>query len=193
MSHTRTKIMVEGAVMAALAIVLSFIRIYKLPWGGSITLLSMLPICMFSIKYGVKRGLCVSLVFALFQLFQGISDGLFGWGLTPVMLIACIFIDYLLAYTVIGFAGIMRKKGAAGWISGTALAILLRFACHFTSGVIIWKSYGELWNGFSTDNTILYSLLYNGAYMLPELIFTVIGAFVLFRIPQAKKILSGET
>ena len=185
--------MVEGAVMAALAIVLSFIRIYKLPWGGSITLLSMLPICMFSIKYGVKRGLCVSLVFALFQLFQGISDGLFGWGLTPVMLIACIFIDYLLAYTVIGFAGIMRKKGAAGWISGTALAILLRFACHFTSGVIIWKSYGELWNGFSTDNTILYSLLYNGAYMLPELIFTVIGAFVLFRIPQAKKILSGET
>lgn len=185
--------MVEGAVMAALAIVLSFIRIYKLPWGGSITLLSMLPICMFSIKYGVKRGLCVSLVFALFQLFQGISDGLFGWGLTPVMLIACIFIDYLLAYTVIGFAGIMRKKGAAGWISGTALAILLRFACHFTSGVIIWKSYGELWNGFSTDNTILYSLLYNGAYMLPELIFTVIGAFVLFRIPQAKKMLSAET
>lgn len=192
MKKTNIKMLVEGAVMVALAIVLSFIRVYKLPWGGSITLLSMLPICLYSIKYGVGKGLCAGFVFALFQLIQGITDGLFGWGLSIGMLLACIFLDYLLAYTVIGFAGIARKGGAVGWIFGTIFALLLRFGCHFLSGVVIWKSFGELWNGFSTDNTYLYSLLYNGAYMLPEIIFTAIGAFALFKIPQARKLLTSE-
>ena len=59
----------------------------------------------------------------------------------------------------------------------------------FLSGVIIWKSFGELWNGFSTDNTFLYSFLYNGSYMLPELIFTLIGAIALLKVPQTKRYL----
>ena len=96
---------------------------------------------------------------------------------------------HLFAYTVIGIAGIFKNKGMAGWLGGTALAVFCRFLFHFFSGVLIWGSYGELWNGFSTDNTWLYSLLYNGAYMLPEMIFTMIGAFVLFRVPQTKKLL----
>ena len=161
--------------MVALAAVLSFIRVYRLPWGGSITLLSMLPIAVYSIKRGLKAGFAASFVFSLFQLFQGITDGLFGWGLTPVMLIACILLDYVLAYTSLGIAGIFRNKGAAGWLGGTILAVFIRFVFHFLSGVVIWHSYGELWNGFSTDNTVLYSLLYNGSYMLPEMIFTGIA------------------
>lgn len=175
--------------MIALATVLSFIQVYKLPWGGSITLLSMLPICLYSIKYGIKQGFAAAFIFSLVQFVQGIADGLFGWGLTPVMLIACILLDYILAYTAIGIAGIFRNKGMAGWLGGTVLALVLRFAFHFLSGVIIWKSFGELWNGFSTENTYLYSFLYNGSYMLPEIIFTAIGAFILFKIPQTKKIL----
>ncbi len=173
--------------MIALATILSYVRVYKLPWGGSITLLSMLPIVLFSIKNGVKRGLEVSFLFSLIQLGQGVVDGLFGWGLTTVTLIGCIFFDYIFAFTVIGLAGMFRKKGDIGWISGTVVALLLRFACHFTTGVIIWKSYGELWGGFSTDNTYLYSLLYNGSYMLPEIIFTTVGAFVILRIPIIRK------
>ena len=175
--------------MIALATVLSLIQVYKLPWGGSITLLSMLPICLYSIKCGIKQGFAVAFIFSLIQFVQGIADGLFGWGLTPVMLIACILLDYILAYTAIGIAGIFNENGMAGWLGGTVLALFLRFVFHFLSGVIIWHSFGELWNGFSTENTCLYSFLYNGSYMLPEIIFTAIGAFILFKIPQTKKLL----
>lgn len=192
MSSNKTRILVEGAVMVALATVLSFIRIFKLPWGGSITLLSMLPIVLFSIRRGVKAGMAVSVAYALLQFSQGIIDGLFGWGLTPGMLIACIFLDYIGAFSVLGLAGLFRKKDLPGWIAGISLAIVLRFVLHFLSGVVIWKSYGELWNGFSTDNTYLYSFLYNGCYMLPELVFTLIGAIVLLKAPQTKKILLKE-
>lgn len=192
MKNNKTLVLVEGAIMIALATVLSFIQVYRLPWGGSITLLSMLPIAIFSIKYGAKKGLAISFVFSLIQLIQGITQGLFGWGLSPIMLISCIFLDYLLAFTVLGFAGIFRKKGLAGWICGTILALLLRFLCHFLSGIIIWKSFGELWNGFSTDNTYLYSFLYNGSFMLPEIIFTTIGAIILFQIPQIRKLITKK-
>ena len=192
MKNTKTKILVEGAAMVALATVLSYIRVFKLPWGGSITLLSMLPIALFSIRRGLKTGFAVSFAFSLLQFFQGVSDGLFGWGLTPGMLIACILLDYIGAYTVLGIAGIFRKKGFLGWIGGTALAVALRFLFHFASGVIIWHSFGELWNGFSTDNTFLYSFLYNGCYMLPELIFTLVGAVALLSAPQTKRLLLDD-
>lgn len=194
MSNTsqKTKILVEGAAMVALATVLSFIRVFKLPWGGSITLLSMLPIVLFSIRRGVKNGCIVSFVYALVQFFQGVLDGLFGWGLTPGMLIACILLDYALAFFVLGLAGLFRKNGIAGWIGGIALAVGLRFVCHFLSGVVIWGSFGELWSGFSTDNTWLYSFLYNGCYMLPEMIFTIIGAVALLSTPSGKKLLKED-
>ena len=192
MKKTKTKILVEGAVMVALATVLSFIRVFKLPWGGSITLLSMLPIVLFSIRRGMSWGLLVSFVYSLVQFAQGIMDGLFGWGLTPGMLIACILLDYIGAFTVLGIAGCLRKKGLPGWIGGITLAIVLRFVLHFLSGVVIWHSFGELWNGFATENTYLYSFLYNGCYMLPELIFTLVGAVALLKVPQTKRFLIAE-
>ncbi len=175
--------------MVALATVLSFIRVWKLPWGGSITLLSMLPIFVYSIRWGIKDGFLVSFVYSLVQLFQGIMDGLFGWGLTPAMLIACILLDYVLAFSVLGIAGIFRKKKVAGAITGICLASVLRFIVHFLSGVIIWQSTGNLWEGFATENYTLYSFLYNGAYMLPELVITVIGAIVMISVPVMKKIM----
>ncbi|MGN0167014.1 MAG: energy-coupled thiamine transporter ThiT [Acetatifactor sp.] len=192
MQNTKTKILVEGAAMVALATVLSFIRVFKLPWGGSVTLLSMLPIVLFSIRRGLKPGFIVSFVYALIQFAQGIMDGLFGWGLTPGMLIACIILDYIGAFTILGIAGLFRKKGLPGWIGGISLAVGLRFLFHFFSGVVIWHSFGELWNGFSTENTYLYSFLYNGCYMLPELIFTLVGAVALLSAPQTKRFLITE-
>lgn len=188
MSNFKTRMLVEGAAMVALATVLSYIRVFKLPWGGSITLLSMLPIFVYAIRWGVKNGLLVAFVYSLVQFGQGVIDGLFGWGLTPTMLIACIFIDYIFAFTVLGFAGIFRKKNVPGYIAGVVVATALRFVCHFISGVVIWGSYGELWDGFSTESSFVYSFLYNGAYMLPELIITLVGAVALFTIPQTKKL-----
>lgn len=188
MQNTKTRKLVEGAAMVALAIVLSYIRVFKLPWGGSVTLVSMLPIVVYSLRWGIKDGFLISFVFALFQFFQGIGDGLFVWGLTPVMLVACILLDYLVAFTVLGIAGLFKKKETIGAIMGVALAIFLRFVSHFLSGVVIWHSFGELWNGFATENEWLYSLCYNGAYMLPELVFTLIATIILFKIPNTRKL-----
>lgn len=192
MKNQKTIILVEGAAMVALATVLSYVRLFKLPWGGSVTLLSMLPIVLFSIRRGVKPGMVVSFAYSLLQFGQGISDGIFGWGLTPVMLIACIVLDYIGAFSVLGLAGLFRKNKLTGWIAGISMAIGLRFVLHFLSGVVIWHSYGALWDGFATENSVLYSFLYNGCYMLPELIFTLIGAIVLLKTPQSARLLLPE-
>lgn len=193
MSNVKTKVLVEGAAMVALATVLSFITIFKLPWGGSITLLSMLPIVLFSIRRGVKAGLAASLTYSLLQLFQGIArDGLLGWGLTPGLLAGCIFLDYIGAYTILGLAGLFRKKKLPGWVGGISLVIVLRFLSHVLSGVVIFHVAGMLWEGFSTDNSVLYSILYNGCYMLPELIFTLAGAIALLKAPQTSRLLLKE-
>ncbi|MBR1423193.1 MAG: energy-coupled thiamine transporter ThiT [Ruminococcus sp.] len=186
--------LVEGAIMLALGIVLSLITPFKklLPFGGSITLLSMLPICLYSIKYGVINGLAVSFLFSLFQFAQGaIQDGLFGWGLTAGMLVACIAFDYIIAYTVIGLAGIFRKKGIQGWIAGTILALVLRFFSHFISGVYVFASTGKIWDDldFVANNKYLYSAVYNAAYMVPEIILTVIAAVILYNLPVTKQML----
>ena len=197
MKRNTTKMLVEGAMMLALAIVLSLITPFQklLPFGGSITLVSMLPICIYSIKYGVGKGLGVSFLFAVFQFIQGtVKDGLFGWGLTAGMLIACIVFDYFLAYTVLGLAGMFRKKGLGGWIAGIVIALLLRFASHFISGVYVFASTGKIWDelSFVAENKFIYSAVYNGAYMLPELVLTVIVAVILFEIPQIRKLIAPQ-
>lgn len=76
-----------------------------------------------------------------------------------------------------------------GVIGGSAMAMGLRLVCHYISGVLIFGSFGELWNGFTVNEPCLYSLLYNGAYMLPEIVFTVIGAVVLMSVPQTKRLI----
>lgn len=185
-----TKVLVEGAVLIALAAVLSMIKVYKLPWGGSITLISMLPICMFSIKHGVEKGLLVSLLYSLVQLFLDLGE-VMGWGLSAGVLITCFALDYILAYTALGTAGMLRKKGIGGWIAGTVIAMLLRLAMHYLSGVLIWHSVGEIWN-LNIGNQYIYSLLYNGSYMVPEIIFTVIASVILYKIPQLQKMITPQ-
>ena len=189
--------LVEGAVMVALAFGLSwvtkFIPFLNLPWGGSITLFSMLPIVVYSIRNGVKCGLMCSFVYSLTQLAQGIVDGLFGWGLAPAMLVGCIFLDYTGAFTVLGFAGMFRKKDMKGWISGTVVVIFIRYAFHVLSGAVIFASAGKLWEGLGEiTDPWLYSMAYNACYMLPEMILTAIGAVLLFKTGAVKMILKKQ-
>ena len=190
MKNKKLLLLTEGAVMVALATALSFVRIVKFPWGGAITLLSMLPIIVYAVRYGALRGFAVSFVYAAIQLGQGILfDGLLGWGLTPVALISCILLDYILAFAFLCLAGLFGNKSVWAIIGGVVLAMSLRFGMHYFSGVFIFESFGELWNGFSTDNKWIYSLLYNGAYMLPETLFTLLGAIALFKTPQIRRLL----
>ena len=191
MKNTKTNVLVEGAIMVALATVLSFLKVVQFPWGGSITILSMLPIVVFALRHGLAAGLGVSFTYSVIQLGQGILvDGLLGWGLTPVALICCILLDYIGAFSVLCISGVFGNKKLSRMVGGVILAMLLRFLLHYISGVAIFHSFGELWNGFSTDNTWLYSLLYNGAYMLPETVFTTAGAVILFRTPQMRRMLT---
>lgn len=184
-SHTNTKKLVTCAVMVALATVLSLIKVYDLPLGGSITLLSMLPICVISLKYGLKWGLASAFVYSLFQFFLDLHK-IMSWGLTFKMWVGSIIFDYLIAFTIIGVAGIFRKKGLTGIVGGVSLALVLRFVSHFISGCIFFGIWSE-W-----DNIYWYSLAYNGSFMLPELIFTIIATIALFKVPQTRKILLSD-
>ncbi|MBE6727956.1 MAG: proton-coupled thiamine transporter YuaJ [Ruminococcaceae bacterium] len=173
------------AVMIALGTVLSLIKVWEMPLGGSITPLSMLPNAFISVMYGLPWGLVAAFVSSALQLFLSLGEVL-SWGLTPASLIGTLLLDYIIAYTVVGFAGIWRKNGYMGVCIGTAFAIILRFICHYISGVIIF----DIWCPWA--NVWVYSLCYNGAYMLPELILTVIGAVLLFRSKQIKRFAGVE-
>ncbi len=175
-----------SAIFIALSAVLSLVKI-TLPiniHGGSITLLSMLPVAMIGVCYGTKWGLWSSFVYSLVQLMFGITmDGLFAWGLTPFILICTIMLDYILAFSVLGLSGMFSKKGVFGIVLGVALSLTLRFICHFISGVFLFGQFAE-------TETWIYSLTYNSSYMLPELILTVIAASILFGMPQIKKLIN---
>ena len=173
-----------SSVLIALASVLSLIKL-PLPiflLGGSITLLSMLPIVMIGVMYGVKWGLGSAFAYSIIQLIFGITmEGVLGWGLSPQALIGCILLDYIVAFTLLGLAGSFRQKGHIGICIGTAMVLIFRFLAHFVSGILIFGSIVD-------KGAWIHSLTYNGAYMLPELILTVTGAAIVFTLPQIKSL-----
>lgn len=179
----------ESAVYLALAVVLSYVKFAQLPFDGAITLASMLPICIISIRFGIKWGLGAAFCYSWSQILQG---GVFAWGLTPGMLIASLLLDYILAFSVLGLAGMFRQKGFVGKIGGITLVCFLRFVVHFLSGIILWANFEEF-VAFGTEwvsRPVLYSICYNGVYMLPDTAICVAIAVLLFKIPQVQKMLS---
>ncbi len=178
----------ECALMIALAVGLSYIVLIRMPFDGTVTAFSMLPICLISVRHGIKWGLGSAFCYSWFQILQG---GVFGYGLTPGILIASLFLDYILAFTVLGLAGLFRRKGIPGMVCGIVMVCVLRFLVHFVSGVVLWANY-EQFMAFGVEwinRPVLYSICYNGAYMLPETILTVIGAVLLFQVPQFRRIM----
>ena len=180
--NTTERLVVTG-VMLALAAVLSMIKIWPMPLGGSVTLLSMVPIIVIAARYGTKWGLFSAFVYSLIQIGLDLSS-IMGWGLTVKMWVGSIMFDYLIPFTVLGLSAIFMKKGKFGLPVGVCMALSARFLSHVVSGVIffgIWCPEG--WNVW------YYSLAYNGTYMLPELAFTVIAICVLQNVPAFKRIL----
>ncbi len=169
------------AIMIALATVLSAIKI-DAPLGGGITLLSMVPIAFISCMLGLKWGFGAAFVYSLAQLYLSFGDVL-SWGLTTTAVVATFLFDYIVPYTLLGICGAFRKKGVWGVVAGVALGAFLRFICHFFTGVFIF----DIWCDW--DNVWIYSLLYNGAYMLPELILTCVGTALLCRSRAIKKLI----
>ena len=155
-TYSKTRTLVECALMIALGTVLANIKIYSLPNGGSITLFSMLPFIMISFRHGVKWGLFTGFVNSLLQMLLGFYAPP-APGLLP--LVGMILLDYELV----------------GVGVGTAVVCFIRFMCSFLSGVLIW---GNLSDGLPAWT---YSLTYNGSYMLPETIMTTIAAVLIYK------------
>lgn len=184
---TKLYALTECAIMVALSFVLSLVKVWEMPFGGSITLLSMLPICVAALRHGPVFGLSAAFVYSLTQAFV---SGAAGWGLTPTVLVVCYLLDYILAFTVLGLVGFARKKGNLAKTFCVVAVCFLRFLCHYLSGVTIWAT--SIPDGFIEQfgaNPYLYSLLYNGGYMLPETIFTAIGAFFILKALSSRKML----
>ena len=170
--HLRIRALCEGAIMVALAQILSFIKLFpNLPNGGSITF-AMFPICLYAVRWGLGRGLLSGLVFGLLQL---IFDGAYAWGWQSMLL------DYLVAFTPLGLSGIFKGK-RWGIFPGIAVGCIGRFIVHYISGITVYRIYAptEVPGIGVFDDAQLYSLVYNGAYMLPCMLLALVVAGVLF-------------
>ena len=168
----------EGAIFIALAEILSFLPFYKLPWGGSIDL-AMLPIIVVCVRWGFSPGMLAATAHAILQtLFEG---GIaIGW--------QSIVGDFLLAYMVLGLAGLFRGK----FIPATVVSCTARFLVHYVVGATIWAEYmPETFFGMTMTTPWIYSALYNGAYMLPDMVLVLIAGVLLMKTP-AKKYLLGQ-
>ena len=174
-SYSKTRVLVECALMVAIGTVLANIKIFTMPNGGSVTLLSMLPFVLVSFRHGVKWGLFTGLVNGCLQMLLGF------WAprrppSSTSSVRSCWTIWWPLWFWVPQSSSpVPSKNRMVGVAVGTAIAGFLRFMCSFLSGVLVW---GNLNEGLSAWT---YSLVYNASYMLPETLITVVGAVLLIK------------
>lgn len=184
MRNKKILVLCECAIMLALAFALSYVKLWEMPLGGSITLASMLPIMLISVKYGARVGVSTAFIYSLTQLFQGFTDGTMSWAMSGGVLVTAIFFDYVVPFTLIGFSGIFKKYGEKGIYTGMCLTVFLRFICHFATGVSIWRQWTP--DGW---NTYLYSAAYNGGFLLPDFLILLAVAVLILRVKQMRKLL----
>ena len=168
--------LVEGGLMVGLAVVLGeFVKLFEMPMGGSVTAGSMVPLFLYAYRWGAKQGIFAGIVYGILDLIIG---GVYS--LHPVSLI----FDYPVAYGILGIAGFF-KKTPLGLIGGVFAGIFGRFASHTFSGVVAYASYAP-----KGQSPLVYSILYNGSYLLPEFVITVVLTVLLLkfvRLPEPKK------
>lgn len=183
-TKTRTTIttqrLLESAIMIGIATVINEFITFKAPWafGGSVTLGSMIPLVLITWRWGSRQGLFTALVFAIMQMIIGVKNVAYGQNAFQVVAIA--LLDYIVAYTVIGLSGLFKnrvKNQPLALGAGILLACILRFLCHFVSGWLIWDA---LWPNSEGLSGAVYSLVYNGGYMLPETGIAVFIGLLLF-------------
>ena len=191
---SRIRLLAESAIMVALATVLSMLKLWESPYGGSVTILSMTPIILLSLRRGLGVGLGAGLAHSLIQLLLGLSN--VAWVPGAVGILVCVLTDYILPFTLLGLGGIFRKVKFSKndtwnlFISaalGALLVTLLRYACHIISGVAIWYELDLQW--YADDPTHIvhrygawgFSAVYNGIYMIPEILTTTVATPILHK------------
>lgn len=165
-----TKTIVYGGMCVALSFILSYIRLYKMPQGGSITLASMFPIILYSIVFGPVCGIIAGTAYGFMQFIQ--EPSMVHW--------AQLFLDYPLAFACLGLAGFapkISKNIQTGTTIGIIVALVGRGLMHVVSGVIFFAEYA------GDQSPFVYSLVYNASYLIPEFIITLILALVIVSTP----------
>ncbi len=175
--NRNTRKLVESALMIAIATVLSMIKI-DLPFGGGVTIVSMLPLVLISHRYGWKWGVLTAFVYSLGQLLLGLDN--VAYADSFLMGAGIVLLDYVIAYTVIGLSGIFGKSRKAV-ATGIAVTFCLRFLCHLITGAWIWGVWmPDTFMNMPMSSPWIYSFLYNGWYMLFELVITEIVAMLIY-------------
>ena len=216
MNHRNTtRRLTESAMLLAVAIVLELVSkmfIPEQPFGGQLTFAAMLPIVLISYRHGMKWGFVTAFTYALLEMAIGaktvaaaFQPGYFGDGaMLSNALIMC-FMDYIVAYTVLGLGGLFRNKFQKPGLSlalGSVVALGARYLAHTVSGYVLFSGWAEWYftqEGFPAWGAslvaslspemlgLVYSLVYNGMYMIPEIIFTAIAATFLARSSEIVK------
>lgn len=188
-AHTRS--IVYAAVCIALAFGLSYIRLFKAPYGGSITLFSILPIALYSYMFGIKKGIMCGFIYGLLQSVQD------PWVVHPVQYI----LDYPLAFAMVGLCGgIFRKlfakiatlpdrvRDGIALSLGIVAGITLRYFCHVISGAVY---FGEYAADYGFGNAWTYSFTYNALYVFPDGAISMVGAFLIMTSAYFRKQIYG--
>ena len=210
--QNKTKRLTESAMLMALAVVLELVGrlvIPPMPFGGQLTLASMLPIVLISYRHGVRWGLAAGFGYSLIQMALGagtvtaaFQPGYFGDGRMILNALIMCCLDYVLAYTLLGLGGLFRNRITDRSISlmlGSLVALGARYLAHILSGYILFSGWAEWFftqDGFPAWGAGLveslspvalswtYSAVYNGMFMIPEMILTAVAALLVARIPQ---------
>ena len=207
----KTKRLTESAMLLSVAIVLEFISkmfIPEMPFGGQVTFVSMLPVVLISYRHGVKWGLVTGVAYALIEMAIGaktvaaaFQPGYVGDGTMLLTALIMCALDYLVAFTVLGLGGCFRntcKQPGKALCLGSIVALGARYLSHIGSGYILFSGWAEWFftqDGFPAWGAALveslspnvlgfvYSLVYNGMYMVPEMILTAIAAMLIAKVP----------
>lgn len=176
----KTRILAECALMLALSVILSYIKVFTMPYGGSITLVSTLPLILVSYRHGTKWGLFTGLINALLVIVTGFYPPPVN---SVIAFIAAMLLDYILAYMSLGTASLfakMMKNKTVGVAFGSAMSSFLRFVCYVLSGAIFWGSYQSQYEWAEGMSVWAYSFTYNASFMIPELILVTIASALLY-------------
>ena len=166
MGQSKTRMIAEAGVAIAIAQVLSFITLFHMPQGGSIKAASLVPLMIFAYRWGGTRGIWAGVVYGVLHFLLGFKSSIH---------YLSIILDYLVAYGAIGVCGYF-KDNMTGLVSGSIVAIALRWFTSVTSGAVVFASYAP-----QGQNPWIYSMIYNASYMIPDGILNIIVLLFVYQ------------
>ena len=212
MKREKIRRLVESAMLLALAVVLELVSKMFIPeqtFGGQLTIVCMLPVVLISYRYGLKWGFFSAFVYAILEMAIGMKNvtaafqpGYFGDEAVILYAFIMIILDYLVAYTCLGLGGLFRNKIKNNGVSlmcGSIVALSCRYVAHILSGYVLFSGWAEwyftqegfpAWGTVLTESvgpdilSLLYSVVYNGMYMIPEIILTAVAALLIAKVPK---------